>query len=197
MEVPHNTTIFREMRETGQDSAPVADWRTKRRWVSEAFAVLESAGYTVSSAYTAVKKPKKTKFLYRDSLWSGADMLALGVSSFGHLDGVHYQNEIHMESYMKSVGGGRLPIWRAIEMTTEEKMIRQFILQMKLGRLSIDSFRERFGIDIERRWDPIFCEYERAGWLVRREKVIELTREGLMQVDRLLHAFFLPQQQTT
>ncbi len=32
------------MKDTGKLIAPVADWQTKRRWVKEAFAALESAG---------------------------------------------------------------------------------------------------------------------------------------------------------
>ena len=196
MEVPRNTTIYREMRDKGRAAAPVADWKTKRRWAGEAFAALESAGYTIGSAYTAVKDPARTKFLYRDALWSGADMLALGVSSFGHLDGVHYQNEIHMEPYLAGVRDGRLPLWRAVGMSAEEKMIRRFVLQMKLGCVSTDVFRQRFGVDVNERWEPVFREYEQAGWLQRHNGTIELTREGLMQVDRLLPAFFLPQHRT-
>ncbi len=191
MEVPPNTTIYREMRNEGRVAAPVANWKTKRRWVAEAFAALEQAGYTIDSAYTAVKDPARTKFVYRDALWSGADMLALGVSAFGHLDGVHYQNEIHMEPYLAAVREGRLPVWRAVEMDDEEKLIRQFVLQMKLGRVSTEVFRSRFGVDVNERWGPVFREYEQAGWLRRHTGTIELTREGLMQVDRLLHAFFL------
>lgn len=195
MEIPHNTTIHKEMRQEGRDIAPVATWNTKRRWVAEAFAALESAGYTVSSAYTVIKDPQRTKFLYRDSLWAGADMLALGVSAFGYLSGVHYQNESHIEPYVKSIRKGYFPIWRAVGMTTEEKMIRQFVLQMKLGRLSTDIFQEKFGVDINRRWGSIFERYEQAGWLSRHGQTIELTREGLMQVDRLLFSFFLPKHQ--
>src|SRR5207244_12905538 len=37
MEIPYNTTIFKEMRTDGKTVAPVADWRTKREWVSYAF----------------------------------------------------------------------------------------------------------------------------------------------------------------
>ena len=191
MEVPPNTTIYREMRDEGRVAAPVANWKTKRRWVAEAFAALEQAGYTIGSAYTAVKDPARTKFVYRDALWSGADMLAVGVSAFGHLDGVHYQNEIHMDPYLAAVRQGRLPVWRAVEMDDEEKLIRQFVLQMKLGRVSTDVFRGRFGVDVNERWGPVFRGYEQAGWLRRHKGSIELTREGLMQVDRLLHAFFL------
>ena len=57
MEVPYNTTIFKEMKAQGKLVAPVANWETKRRWVSEAFDTLQEAGYTVTSAYTAAKNP--------------------------------------------------------------------------------------------------------------------------------------------
>src|ERR1700722_5771192 len=91
MEVPYNTTLFQEMKVFGQDVAPVANWKTKRAWVGEAFAELEKAGYTVGSAYTAVRDPAKARFLYRDMLWAGADMLGLGVASFSHVQGTHFQ----------------------------------------------------------------------------------------------------------
>ena len=50
----------------------------------------------VRSAYTAVKDPSRTKFIYRDRLWQGADMVGLGVASFGHINGVHMQNHGHV-----------------------------------------------------------------------------------------------------
>ena len=89
MEIPFNTTIYKGMREGGEATAPVADWPTKRRWTREAFEALEAKGYTVGSAYTAVRDSSQIRFVYRDQLWDGADMLALGVSAFGYLDGVH------------------------------------------------------------------------------------------------------------
>src|SRR5690606_3366100 len=84
MELPFNTTISADiLKHTGQFSETVATWATKRRWVKEAFAALEQAGYTIGSAYTAVKNPEKTTFVYRDRLWQGADLASLGVASFG------------------------------------------------------------------------------------------------------------------
>ena len=92
MEVPYNTGIYQQMKADGKLTAPVADWDTKRRWVNGATA-LEQDGYTVSSAYTAVKDKARTSFVYRDRLWAGADLLSLGVASFGHIGGTHYQNQ--------------------------------------------------------------------------------------------------------
>ena len=34
---------------------------------------------------TVVKDPVRTRFVYRDSLWQGADLLGLGVASFSHV----------------------------------------------------------------------------------------------------------------
>ena len=80
MELPPNTVISKEMRINGQP-APVADWRTKRHWTGYAFAEFEKAGYTLTSGYTAVRDTATATFLYRDLLWSGADMLGIGVSA--------------------------------------------------------------------------------------------------------------------
>src|ERR1051326_8097279 len=55
MEIPFNTTIYKQMKAEGKLVAPVADWDTKRRWVDYAYNEFAKAGYTVSSAYTAVK----------------------------------------------------------------------------------------------------------------------------------------------
>ena len=193
MEIPYNTTIFKQMRESGASAAPVADWPTKRRWAGEAFEALESNGYTVGSAYTAVRDSSSIRFVYRDELWDGADMLALGVSSFGHLDGVHYQNHPHMGPYIQRVSEGRLPVHRAHLTSPDEAMIRQFVLKMKLGNLDVGLFRDRFGVDVTQRWSGILGGYRDRGLLRFDRDAIRLTRDGLLQVDRLLHAFFLPE----
>ena len=71
----------------------MAPWETRRRWVREAFDGARARRLLDRHrAYTAVKDPSRTKFVYRDQLWQGADLAALGVASFGHVNGVHMQN---------------------------------------------------------------------------------------------------------
>ncbi len=197
MEVPYNTGIYKEMKASGKLVAPVADWQTKRRWVKEAFAALESAGYTVKSGYTAVLNPARTKFVYRDELWSGADLVGLGVASFSHAAGVHYQNLTEMEPYMAAVAAGELPIKRAFRTTPEERMIREFILQMKLGRVHLGYFREKFGVDIAKRFETQLGHLAAEALLAVDSETIHLSRDGLLCVDTLLHEFFLQQHRTT
>jgi len=193
MEVPYNTTLFKEMRVMGQSVAPVATWKTKREWVSYAFSELENAGYTVRSAYTAVKNPAKTKFVYTDLLWSGADMIGLGVASFSHVQGSHFQNEHEWESYTEKLERGMLPIYRAFTLTEEERMIRELILQMKLGHVHEQYFRNKFGIRIQEHFAGPVSKLRQEGYLKTDADSLRLSRDGLLQVDRLLHEFFLPE----
>jgi oxygen-independent coproporphyrinogen-3 oxidase len=197
MEIPFNTTIYKQMKAEGKLVAPVADWETKRRWVRYAFAELESAGYTVGSAYTAVKDPARTRFVYRDRLWAGADLLSAGVASFGHLNGVHYQNQHDFEPYLEKVRQGALPTWRALTPTADERLIREFILQLKLGQVSRAYFLNKFAVEVVERFAAPLQRLQAWGLLTVNGDRLSLNRDGLLQVDRLLPEFFLPQHATT
>lgn len=193
MEVPYNTDIYRRMKTEGKLVAPVADWETKRRWVDYAFAELERAGYTVASAYTAVKDKARTRFVYRDELWAGADLLSLGVASFGHIGGTHYQNQHDFAAYVGALGEGRLPVYRALTPTADERYVREFILQLKLGSVSAAYFTNKFGTPPQARFAEPLAQLRAWGFLQEAGDRLGITRAGLLQVDRLLHEFFLPQ----
>jgi oxygen-independent coproporphyrinogen III oxidase len=193
MEIPHNTTIYQRMKAEGKLVAPVADWETKRRWVHDAFEEFERAGYTVSSAYTAVRDKGRTQFVYRDQLWRGADLLSLGVASFGHIGGTHYQNHHDFDPYVKALESGRLPIHRALTPTAEERFIRELVLQLKLGRVSRDYFKSKFAMDPVEQCAEGVAKLKEWGHLTVDGDEMRLSRDGLLQVDRLLHEFFLPE----
>jgi oxygen-independent coproporphyrinogen III oxidase len=193
MEIPYNTTIFKEMKARGQTVAPVADWATKRQWVKRAFEELERAGYHVGSAYTAVRDPSRTRFLYRDLLWTGADLIGLGVASFSHIGGTHFQNEHDWGPYLAQLEEGTLPIYRALTPSPDERMIREFILQMKLGHVSREYFQVKFGVDPRKRFSQGLLKLKEQGFLDFSNGSLQLNREGLLQVDKLLHEFFLPE----
>ncbi len=189
MEIPFNTTVARRMKDGEQEVAPVADWATKRRWVDEAFRALERAGYHVGSAYTASRGDDAT-FLYRDGLWHGADLLGLGVASFGHVGGVHYQNLHDFDPYLERVEAGAPPIHRALQLTDDQRLIREFILQLKLGSVDTRTFLEKFGVDPLQRFRAPLQKHQADGYLRLDGARVELARHGLLQVDRLLHDFF-------
>ncbi|MCB1226040.1 MAG: coproporphyrinogen III oxidase family protein [Verrucomicrobiales bacterium] len=194
MEVPYNTTIYKNMQAEGKVTAPVASWPQKRDWVSYAFDEFQKAGYTVTSAYTVVKDPERIKFVYRDALWEGADLVSAGVASFGHLGGVHYQNQADIGPYVEALDRGEMPIFRAYETNEEERFIREFVLKLKLGHFQPSYYKEKFGQDVLTRFAPELAALQREGFLeITGPDEVTLTRAGLLQSDRLCHEFFLPQ----
>jgi coproporphyrinogen III oxidase-like Fe-S oxidoreductase len=194
MELPYNTTISRDLLAGAGQFGGVADWATKRRWVGEAFAALEAAGYHVGSAYTAVKDPSRTHFIYRDRLWQGADLVGLGVASFGIVNGVHMQNHDQWEPYGAAVRRGEIPLSRAYAPSHEERMIRELILQLKRGWIRPAYFLDKYGVDVLARFEPQFASLRAEGYLAEAgPERLTLSREGLLRADVLLRRFFLPQ----
>jgi oxygen-independent coproporphyrinogen-3 oxidase len=121
-------------------------------------------------------------------------MMALGVASFGHINGVHVQNLDSWEPYSVAVRNGIIPLSRAYRPTNEERMIREFILQLKRGSLKPAYFREKYNIGVLDRFNDQFDSLKAEGYLREaNEEIVTLSREGLLRVDSLLPRFFLPQ----
>lgn len=195
MELPYNTVFSRELKVVGADepAMAVADWPTKRAWVDYAFAEFVKHGYEVSSAYTVVKSKRDTQFVYRDALWTGADMFGTGVASFGHVNGVHIQNVDTWEEYIAKLDRDELPIGRAFPTTPRQRLVRELVLQLKTGGVAAQYFRDKFGADIHADFHAAFSTLEHEGWLTVTPTGAELTPAGLLQIDRHLPAFFDPE----
>ena len=197
MEVPYNTTIYQRMKAEGKLEAPVAGWETKRAWVDSAFKEFEKVGYRVNSTSTVVKDAARTKFVYRHQLFSGADLLSLGVASFGHLNGVHYQNHHEFAPYVTALREGRSPVYRALTPTDEERYIREFMLLLKLGEVSRAHFQRKFGRDPAEQFSAPLAALQATGHLTIDGDAIRLDRPGLLKVDLLIREFFKPEHRGT
>ena len=191
LELPFNTVFVRDAGGAG-GPVPVADWPTKRAWLDWAFDRFLEQGYSISSGYTLVKDPARVHFKYRDMLWEGADLLALGVASFGHLSGIHYQNQTHWDPYLDAVESGRMPIQRGLVPTGRERLIRELVLQLKRGWLDPGRLHAKYGIDPLVEWSDQWERLKTDGFLAAISPRPRLTRAGLLRVDSLLPAFFDP-----
>jgi oxygen-independent coproporphyrinogen-3 oxidase len=194
MEVPRNSIISQQVQK-GLDS-PLADWPTKRRRVEYAFEKFEERGYRVASAYAVATTKKVCRFIYTDALWHGGDMIGLGVSSFSHFGGVHFQNAHGFEEYIRLLDSGQLPLFRALALTPKQKLIRELVLQLKTGVLDARYFREKFAVEIWNEFQPVFERLKEGRLLELNNDMIELTRRGLFQVDHFLPEFFEPDPRT-
>jgi oxygen-independent coproporphyrinogen-3 oxidase len=192
MELPYNTVISREMIAKGMDS-PIADWPQKRRWVDYAFEQFEARGYRLAASNLLVTAKKDCRFTYTDALWHGGDMIGLGVASFSHFGGVHFQNVHNFEEYVSLLDTDQLPLLRALRMTERQKLIREMVLQLKTGAIDREYFNRKFGLDVWTEFQTVYEHLEGDGLLERKGSIIALRRKGLLQADALLHGFFEPE----
>jgi oxygen-independent coproporphyrinogen III oxidase len=193
LELPHNTTYSKNLKSEDGARPVIADWDTKRAWHNYALDAFGNADYEFSSAYTIVKKGRPKKFLYRDALWHGADMIGAGVSAFSQVGGVLFQNQNEWDPYLNPLQAGQLPLNRAYQPSPAERMTREMILQLKLGVIQTAYFKEKFGVEILDDFGGAFLKLQNDGMLEVSEKEIRMTRAGLLRVDQLLPNFYAPQ----
>ena len=83
---------------------------------------------------------------------------------------------------------------RAYEPTAEEQLIRELVLQLKLGHINPAYFSEKYGVSILERFGDAFSSLKSDGYLsTLKDDAVVLTRDALLRVDVLLPRFFLPE----
>lgn len=191
-ELTHNSAIYSSIQAGRNLSLP--SWPTKRRRVAEAFEAFEGAGYVIGSGYMAIRDPAHWRFIYTvEHFWHGQDLLALGETAFGHLQGVHYQNADTFDKYVRTLARNELPVRRALRLPREEKLRREVILLLKTGALDASYFRKKFGVELVHHFGPQLEELVDSQLLEVEGDCLRLTREGLLEVDWLLPKFYLPE----
>ena len=73
-------------------------------------------------------------------------------------------------------------------------MIRELVLQLKLGSVTPAYFRDKYQVNILDRFRDQLDSLVAEGYLkAATDDIVALTREGLMRVDVLLRRFFRPE----
>lgn len=188
-EIPYHTRLAKAVR-SGQLTGELVSWEDKRARLNDAFEQLTADGYTVVSAYAAAKDPVRHGFNYCEHLWRGGDMLGVGVAAFSYLGGAHFQNMEDLHGYCDRVEKGELPLHRATRLSEREQLVREFILQLKWGAVDLASFRRKFAVEISDTFAPTLNDLRAQGMLHYDRDRVTLTRQGLLQADRLLPLFY-------
>ena len=195
MELPYNTVISQDILKKGMTS-PIAGWSIKRHWLDYAFEQFLAHDYEIAGTDILATKKKTCRFIYRDALWHGGDMIGIGVSSFSHFGGVNFQNAHNFEEYVRILNEDRLPLLRAVSLTPKQRLIREMVLQLKTGWLDTGYFQKKFGVDVWKEFQPVYEDLQNKSLLHRDNGTISLTRDGLLKVDHFLLDFFEPELRT-
>jgi oxygen-independent coproporphyrinogen III oxidase len=118
------------------------------------------------------------KKLYRNfqgySLQLAENMIGLGVTAIGYVEGCYAQNEKEIALYHKRIAEKRLPVLRGRVLTGEDHL-RRYVIQKLMCDFSIDKdeFRIKFGID----FDEHFRSIDRSYFI--KEELIEENGQNL------------------
>lgn len=192
MEIPLNTPLYRDLQSGDEAEEELADWAEKGERLALAFETLAAADYQHISAYAMVRDRSEHDFVYQREQYHGADLLGIGASSFGYIQGMHHQNATDLSRYAELVDAGRLPLSRAYGLDADEQLVREFTLQLKLGRLRRDYFRNKFGVDVVERFRRPLERIAERGWIVWDDEELVITDQGLARVDHLIPSFYQP-----
>ena len=100
------------------------------------------------------------------------DLLGLGVSAISHIGASYSQNPRDLSAWEIAAEGGRLPVWRGLEMD-EDDVLRSDVIQQLMCVGEID-----FG-SVERRFDINFRDYFSGAW----PELEQLAGRGLLTID--------------
>jgi oxygen-independent coproporphyrinogen-3 oxidase len=121
----------------------------------------------------------------------------VGVASFGHIGGTHYQNHHEFDPYVTALNNRRSPVYRALTPSREELYIREFMLLLKLGAVSRNHFKNKFGTDPLEQFAKPIQTLKDWGYLRVDGDAVVLNRDGLLCVDLLIREFFKPEHRGT
>lgn len=120
------------------------------------------------------------------------DLVGLGVSAIGKVRDCYVQNLKLLPQWSEALDAGRLPIWRGMELTAEDRL-RHEVIQgiMCHGRLDFNYFDLAYGIDFTE-----FFAFELQGLKqLEEDGLVQLCEEGLEVTPKgrlLLRAIAMP-----
>jgi len=111
------------------------------------------------------------------STYADSDLLGFGVSAIGRVGPTYYQNAKRLDDYYATLDEGRLPVWRGIELTSDD-LVRRAVIQALACqfRVSIESIELAHLIDFR----AYFAEELAALRVLEEDGLVELQPDWIV-----------------
>ena len=175
--LPH---LFRAQRMISSDEVPSPEVRLEL--LGSTINKLVEAGYVyIGMDHFALPDDELTIAMKNGSLQRNfqgystcrtTDLVGLGVSAIGKVGNSFVQNQKNIRNWQACIDEGKLPVWRGISLSGEDRLRREVISSiMCQGRLHFDEIEKEFGID----FDEHFA--------VELDSLKPLKEDGLVEID--------------
>jgi len=114
--------------------------------------------------------------LYRNfqgySTQADAELLGLGITSIGYVDGAFFQNLKTLDEYYASIEAGEFPVFRGYQLSDEDHLRRHIIMRLMCDfALDFTSVEKLFNIDFA------------AHFGIEMDELRDLAADGLLSLD--------------
>ncbi len=185
----HMPQMFRIQRQINDESLPPAE--TKLTLLIEAMQRLSADGYQyIGMDHFALPDDELARAANNGTLHRNfqgyatrpdLDLIGLGASSIGQIGDAYCQNKRDPEGHAEAVAAGRLPIWRGVELSADDRLRRDVIQAvMCQGGVDFSAVEERHGIMFRQYFAPALDELSP----LVDDGLVEIGRESLRVTER-------------
>ena len=123
----------------------------------------------------------------------GADLIGVGVTSIGETDDAYMQNYKDLKSYEQAVDEGKIPVFRGVILSDEDK-IRKYVIMEMMANFSFDikRFEEKFGINFFEKFENELKELQEfvdEGLVVITPEKIMVNKTGSLLIRNIVLPF--------
>ena len=123
----------------------------------------------------------------------GADLIGVGLTSIGETEDAYMQNYKDLKSYERVVDVGKIPVFKGVILTEEDK-IRKYIIMEMMANFSFDikRFENKFGINFFEKFEnelKELQEFEDAGLVEITPEKIKVNKTGSLLIRNIVLPF--------
>ncbi len=197
----HMPAMFKAQRQL--DATALPDSHTRLSLLALAIEELESFGYRhIGMDHFALPddelvRAQENHGLQRNFMGytthAGADLLGLGVSAISRIGHSYSQNHRSLAEWQRAVEAGRLPLWRGLHLTPDDRIRAAVIEQLMChGRIDIRDVEAAYAIRFEDYFansSPALNAYAQEGLLRLGPDSIAVTEAGRLLLRNIAMCF--------
>jgi len=197
----HVPWLMKTMRKIDETTLPTPD--TKLQILKETIDFFNSHGYRMvgmdhfakpqDELFKAIEKGELHRNFQGYTTKGGADLFGVGVTSIGETNDYYAQNYKEMESYEAAIDSGRLPFYRGILLSEDDKIRKDVIMQLMSNfKLDFKSIEDKHSINFKEYFADALNElkeFEKEELIKITDSSIEATPTGTMIIRNLSMPF--------
>lgn len=175
-----NTVFFKKGVHKKEIELPTAEQEIE--FMKKALEKIGESGYHrwTTFAYTNDGHTHK----YVENTWRGQDLFAYGVSSFGKIGNINYQNSNNLPTYYEKINSNAMPIFRTFPLSYKDAIVKEILLcAARLASYKKSEFMEKFGFDYFELIPDTIDQLVDKGYLFANPEEVTLTNQGVLFSD--------------